>query len=75
MVWTRDEKRGGLCRKESDGNESAREEEERKAEEEVVRQCEGRSQGEGTVGGGSVRPSDMEANVIIHRPHIKVGQR
>ena len=43
--------------------------------EEMVGQCDRRSQGEGTVEGGSIRPSDMEANVILHRPQIKITQR
>ena len=42
---------------------------------EVVGQCEGRSQGEGTVRGGGVRPSGVEANIIVHRSHIKIDQR
>ena len=36
MVWVCDEKRGALCRKEGDGNESTGEKEERKTKEEVV---------------------------------------
>ena len=53
MVWARDENIGGLCRKERDGYISAREEEERKAEEKVVGRFEVISQGEGIVGGGT----------------------
>ena len=30
---------------------------------------------EGTVVGGSVRPSHIEEYVVLSRPHIKVGQR
>ena len=36
---------------------------------------EGGYQREGTVRGGSVRPCYMKANVIVRRPHIKVGIR
>ena len=38
-------------------------------------QCEGWYRSEGTVGGGSVWPCYMEAYVIVHRSHIKVGLR
>ena len=53
------------------GDRCAREEEEGKAEMEMIGQCEKRSQVEVTVGGGSARPRRMQANVILH----KVGQR
>ena len=46
---------GGMCWSEAE-----------KVEDEVSGPCERRSQGEGTVRGGSVRPSDMEANVTVH---------
>ena len=36
MVWACDEKRGALRRKEGNGNESAREKEERKANEKMA---------------------------------------
>ena len=41
----------------------------------MVGQNEGRYQREGTVGGGSARPCYIEAYVIVHRCHIKVGIR
>ena len=44
----------------------------RKAETERFGQCESRSEGEGTVRGGSVRPSGMDVNVILRRSHVKV---
>ena len=56
---------GGSCRKEGDGNRSVMEEE-GKGKEEVVGQDDGRSL-EGTIGGGRVRPSGLEANLIVHR--------
>ena len=40
MVWECDGKRGALYRKNSGGNESMREEEERKAQEKMLGQCE-----------------------------------
>ena len=42
---------------------------ERKTEEEVGGPCERRSEREGTVGRGGVRPSRTEATIIPHRPH------
>ena len=41
MVWACDEKRGALRRKDGNGNESTREEEERKAEDKMVGQSKG----------------------------------
>ena len=41
-------------------------------EDEVVGQCDSRSQGEGTVGGGSLWTSGMEEIIIPHRSYIKV---
>ena len=40
MVWECDGKRGALYRKNTGGNESMREEEERKAQEKMLGQCE-----------------------------------
>ena len=55
------------------GNRSARkEDEDRKAEENVASQFVNRSiKGSGNVVGGSVQL----ANTIVHRPHMKVGHR
>ena len=61
-----------VCRKESHGNINARAEERKKGQREVVGQCVSRSEVEE---GRKVRPSYMEANTIIDRPHLKVGQR
>ena len=48
-----DGNRIGLCWKEGNGNKRAmEEEEERKADEDVVGQCDSRSWGEGNPGGG-----------------------
>ena len=55
-------------------NRNAREKEEKKTKEVVVEKHGTRSRGEASVGGGSAQPSDTEVNVIVHRPHIKVGQ-
>ena len=49
-VWTCDVKIGALRRKTGGGNESTREKEERKAQGNMVVQCERRYQGEGTIG-------------------------
>ena len=46
-----------------------------RALEKMVGQSEGWHQREGTVGWCCVRPCYMEAYVIVHRPHIKVGIR
>ena len=45
---------------------------ERKTEEEAGGPCERRSEREGTVGRGGVRPSCTEATVVPHRPHVEV---
>ena len=58
--------------KEGDGNGSTGEKEEGKTREKMVGQSEGWYQREGTVGGGSVRPSHMEVYVILDRPDIQV---
>ena len=50
-----------LRRKEADENGSTREEEE------------WRAKGRGLSGGGNVRPRYMEAYIVKHRHHIKVG--
>ena len=62
-----------MRRKEGDGYRSAMKQKERKSEEEVDGLCERRSEREGTVGRGGVRPSCMEATIVPHRPHIEVG--
>ena len=41
----------------------------------MVGQSEGYYQREGTVGGENVGPCYMEAYVIVHRPHIKSGNK
>ena len=51
------------------GDRTTREEEVGKAEMEMIGQCENRSQGEGTVGGGSVWLRRMEANAVVRRPY------
>ena len=56
-----------------DGYISARKQKGRKTEEEVGGLCERRSEREGTVRRGGVRPSCMEATVVPYRPHIEVG--
>ena len=60
--------------KEGKGNSSTKEEEEGITEDEVFGQWESRSQGWGSVGGGSTRPSSMKTNVIVHCPRMKVWQ-
>ena len=32
-------------------------------------------QAEGTVGGGNARPSSLDTNIIVRRPHTNVGRR
>ena len=61
-----------MRRKEGDGDRNAMKQE-RKTEEEVGGLCERRSEREGTVRRGGVRPSCMEATIVPHRPHVEVG--
>ena len=61
------------CRKEGDGYRSAKKQKERKTEEEVGGLRGSRSEREGTVRRGGVRPSCMEATIVPYRPHIEVG--
>ena len=72
MIRACDEKRG-VCRKEGDGYRSAMKQKERKTEEEVGGPCERRSEREGAVRRGGVRPSCTEATIVPYRPHIEVG--
>ena len=72
MIRACDAKRRGVRRKEGDGYRSARKQKERKTEEEVGGLCERRSEREGTVGRGGVRPSCMEATIVPYRPRIEV---
>ena len=73
MVLACDEKRLGVRRKEDDGYRIERKQMERKTEEEVGGLCERRSEREGTVRRGGVRPSCVEATIAPYRPHIDVG--
>ena len=68
-----DEKRRGVRGKDDDGHRSARKRKERKTEDEVGGPCERRSEREGTVRRGGVRPGCMEATIVLYGPRIEVG--
>ena len=78
-VWACDAKRGALalCRKERNGNGSKRKKEEINPKKRWFDSAMDHTREKGLSGGWrlSVRPSFMEAYIVTHQQHIKVGTR